>query len=291
MFKAWNWKAAAAAGVLAAGMAASPASAALIIDNFGPYYYSGSPFGFDNVTAGAVGVTTTATSTHGVIAGGARDISVTMTNNNTDGTANGGAYAAGRLVGGNSLARMHLTQGAEARFDFTYDGAGVGGAAAGLGLDLAASGDHINLLYFENITSLTGNAAPSVGVSVFLTDSAGVTASLTGYVPFNTSGGSLNYSFADFEAASSLIDLHDIDRIRISTTPRMDLFYTGYFSIGATGVYGSTYTTTNTPGGGNDGGGSGGAIPEPATWAMMIIGFGGVGALLRNRRRLVPDLA
>jgi hypothetical protein len=29
-------------------------------------------------------------------------------------------------------------------------------------------------------------------------------------------------------------------------------------------------------------------IPEPATWGLMIIGFGGVGALLRNRRRLVP---
>jgi hypothetical protein len=29
----------------------------------------------------------------------------------------------------------------------------------------------------------------------------------------------------------------------------------------------------------------GGSIPEPATWGLMIMGFGGVGALLRNRRR------
>lgn len=28
------------------------------------------------------------------------------------------------------------------------------------------------------------------------------------------------------------------------------------------------------------------AVPEPATWAMMILGFGGVGATLRGRRRL-----
>ncbi|MBX3482963.1 PEPxxWA-CTERM sorting domain-containing protein [Phenylobacterium sp.] len=28
-------------------------------------------------------------------------------------------------------------------------------------------------------------------------------------------------------------------------------------------------------------------VPEPATWAMMILGFGGVGATLRQRRRLV----
>jgi len=28
-------------------------------------------------------------------------------------------------------------------------------------------------------------------------------------------------------------------------------------------------------------------IPEPATWGMMILGFGGMGGLLRQRRRLV----
>lgn len=33
-----------------------------------------------------------------------------------------------------------------------------------------------------------------------------------------------------------------------------------------------------------------GAIPEPATWAMMIIGFGGVGAVARQRRRLTSTL-
>ena len=30
---------------------------------------------------------------------------------------------------------------------------------------------------------------------------------------------------------------------------------------------------------------SAGAIPEPATWLMMILGFGGVGSMLRARRR------
>jgi hypothetical protein len=28
------------------------------------------------------------------------------------------------------------------------------------------------------------------------------------------------------------------------------------------------------------------AIPEPTTWALMILGFGGIGAMVRNRRRL-----
>jgi hypothetical protein len=30
---------------------------------------------------------------------------------------------------------------------------------------------------------------------------------------------------------------------------------------------------------------AGGAVPEPASWALMLIGFGGLGATLRRRRR------
>jgi hypothetical protein len=36
----------------------------------------------------------------------------------------------------------------------------------------------------------------------------------------------------------------------------------------------------------------GSAVPEPATWAMMIIGFGAVGSMVRQtRRRSVPATA
>jgi hypothetical protein len=31
--------------------------------------------------------------------------------------------------------------------------------------------------------------------------------------------------------------------------------------------------------------GSGNQIPEPASWAMMVVGFGGLGAVLRSKRR------
>jgi len=42
--------------------------------------------------------------------------------------------------------------------------------------------------------------------------------------------------------------------------------------------------------GGTDGGGGGGnEVPEPATWAMMIMGFGGIGTMMRRRRTaMVP---
>ena len=36
---------------------------------------------------------------------------------------------------------------------------------------------------------------------------------------------------------------------------------------------------------------SGGPVPEPASWALMIMGFGGVGAAMRSRRRTMAATA
>ena len=33
------------------------------------------------------------------------------------------------------------------------------------------------------------------------------------------------------------------------------------------------------------------AVPEPATWGLMLVGFGGMGAMLRNRRRMAAVAA
>ena len=30
------------------------------------------------------------------------------------------------------------------------------------------------------------------------------------------------------------------------------------------------------------------SVPEPGTWSMLIVGFAGVGALLRRRRERLP---
>ncbi len=59
-----------------------------------------------------------------------------------------------------------------------------------------------------------------------------------------------------------------------------------FFSIAANGTIGDVRQVRI--GGVTDiGGGVGAAVPEPATWAMMIVGFGAAGAMMRRRRAAV----
>lgn len=56
---------------------------------------------------------------------------------------------------------------------------------------------------------------------------------------------------------------------------------------GGGGVGGGSPGGSTPPGGGGGGGGGNpppvGAIPEPSTWALMILGFGGIGGAMRRR--------
>jgi hypothetical protein len=62
----------------------------------------------------------------------------------------------------------------------------------------------------------------------------------------------------------------------------------GDFSIGLTGITpgfsASAWTADSVGSFASDSANVGNGVPEPATWAMMIVGFGGVGVLMRRRR-------
>ena len=69
--------------------------------------------------------------------------------------------------------------------------------------------------------------------------------------------------------------------------PSLTFFYFSPGSFAANGTYnslifGESHAGILTVSGA--GGGGGGAVPEPASWAMLLAGFGAVGATLRRRR-------
>jgi hypothetical protein len=54
-----------------------------------------------------------------------------------------------------------------------------------------------------------------------------------------------------------------------------------HFSSSTTGNFSADVLTAR---------GGGGGTPEPATWIMILVGFGGLGAVLRREKRMVPRL-
>lgn len=68
-------------------------------------------------------------------------------------------------------------------------------------------------------------------------------------------------------------------------------FSRGTFVLDA-GSYVVTGTAPVSPFGSGEGAiALGGGVPEPATWALMLLGFGGLGAALRRSRRQAATLA
>ena len=113
-----------------------------------------------------------------------------------------------------------------------------------------------------------------------------VTTGYTGPASFADGVNTINFTFNSFGVGESFVWLIDVDRPGVAAVIGNELIgSTGYadFSNGlrgngtfvAFGTQGSQFvinTFTPTPG-----------VPEPATWAMMIAGFGLVGSALRRR--------
>jgi hypothetical protein len=83
----------------------------------------------------------------------------------------------------------------------------------------------------------------------------------------STPGGTVTYT-------SDFIDFSD------ATSGDFALSFSGI----TPGIGASFWTGDSTGTFASDASGIGTEVPEPATWAMMIIGFGGIGSVLRRRR-------
>jgi hypothetical protein len=72
----------------------------------------------------------------------------------------------------------------------------------------------------------------------------------------------------------------DISSFTANLYQGQNVFFTADLvnAAGATGNIGALIDRSNIPGG---------AVPEPSTWAMMLLGFGGIGAMVRRRRNTV----
>jgi hypothetical protein len=121
----------------------------------------------------------------------------------------------------------------------------------------------LNLYNF--VTSPTTDFTPGVFTDVQISrDSAGL---VTGYI-----NGVQKLSYADtsnyFTAASSLYFLRD-DMVQNGEQAGGQLDFLR--------IYDTAVPTDSVPG-------TPGAVPEPASWAMMLFGFGAVGGALRRRK-------
>ena len=90
------------------------------------------------------------------------------------------------------------------------------------------------------------------------------------------SGGTVNFT-SDFTSFSPIGD-KGVSVEMTSVLPSLSALAgssLSSFSAVSTGSFAATLV-----------GGGGGGVPEPATWAMMFLGFGGVGVLARRARRL-----
>ena len=176
----------------------------------------------------------------------------------------------------------NFTFGPVAVGDFTFMGAPGGGGNSGLGSVVGQGG-----------YGLAGNGSfglPAVYIGV---DSGTGYAQLLGAIAYSQIGFFFNYApgvgdnatISTLDAGGAVIDSWDLTVLAPISTPG------GFNAFEFRGVAHDTADIYGLRFGGNYILASGTAtgdipgIPEPATWAMMIIGFAGVGAALRSRRR------
>lgn len=166
------------------------------------------------------------------------------------------------LIGAAAIAMIASTPTSAAVFDFNFSGTNFFGQALTGNGTLTTNGvsqvSSLNGYTFQTITGITGTFQGSQ-----ITGLANVTGSnnlfyLTG--PFFVDGNGLGFS----TAAGAAVNLF----VTNDTSYRVNA---GGLNTGLVTASASAATP---------------AVPEPATWAMMLLGFGAIGVSVRRKRRV-----
>ena len=172
----------------------------------------------------------------------------------------GFALAVGALASTSAMAAQNYD------WTFTDGGATIAsgtlttGAADGAGFD---------------VTALTGNVGTAVD---------GVSGAITNFKPGSGDDGVFIWDNIVYPAATPHIDnpglLFDVGSTEFNIYNSVGGFPNGDIIANATNNFGGIQGTFNLT-----------AVPEPASWAMMLVGFGGLGVAMRSRRKLATATA
>lgn len=150
----------------------------------------------------------------------------------------------------------------------TLSPAGTGAVAAPISFDVSGTGDFsATFSFFNPFSPARANASASFNfdpdiLSFTRADFSGTNASLATFGDANGLGSSIQVDLANLPAGLQYLNL--VGRLNPNFTPvnGNDFARVGG-SIALTDIAG--------------------AVPEPATWALLILGFGTIGAALRRR--------
>jgi hypothetical protein len=168
------------------------------------------------------------------------------------------------LVGAAAIATMAGTPASAAQYLFNFSGTGFfGGTLTGNGTITTNDQSFVNQLNGYTAQTITGITGTFNGSQI--TGLANVTGSnnlfyLTG--PFFVDGNGLGFSTASGVSANLFVTNDTSYRVNTMGAGLL----TGLVTASATQVTA--------------------AVPEPATWAMMLLGFGAIGVSVRRKRRV-----